>query len=60
MSDEELRVKCVEFAITILEYWTQRPPCPRINHLIVADQIFKYIKNGEFDDAKPILPINWR
>ncbi len=56
MSDEELRRKCLEYAISILSYYANRPS-PKITHLELSELIFKYIKTGCSKADKAVWPI---
>lgn len=56
MPDEELRRKCLEYAIVILNYYYDKP-APKITHFELSELIFKYIKTGTFKAEKAVWPI---
>lgn len=56
MSDDELRCKCLEYAISILNYFYNKPT-PKITHFELSELIFKYIKTGSFKAEKAVWPL---
>ena len=56
MSDDELRCKCLEYAISILNYYYNKST-PKITHFELSELIFKYIKTGSFKAEKAVWPI---
>ena len=56
MTDEELRCKCLEYAIFILNNYYNKP-APKITHFELSELIFKYIKTGCFKAEKAAWPI---
>lgn len=57
MSDEELRIKCLDLAIECFTWFKGVRNGIRISPLKLADIMYQYIKYGEKYEGEPFWPL---
>lgn len=63
MSEKEIRIKCMELSVSILDWYKGLTPMPHYNPIELAEHIYRYVTEGEvmsgiiWGHKKPSLPI---